>query len=243
MRVVPGLHSWIHELPERVRANVVGAARPRAVGNGEAVYALGEKSDACYILQTGRVRICNVTDAGKEYSLGEFLPGDCMGEIGLIDGLPRSNSAIACEKSEVLVLRRGDFERLYQAHPEVAQSLNRFFAYRLRYTLMLAEEAGALSLSRRLGRLLSRLAHSTGVPQEDSGILIKNASQESLGHMLGATRQAVSQELKAMERSGLLEVRYGKILIKDLPTLLSEVDSLIGGEGVVPGYAPIVDRS
>jgi CRP-like cAMP-binding protein len=236
MLALPGLHGWIQQLSEPVRTAVLAAMRLREVAAGEAVYHLGAAPDACYLIETGRVRICNFTESGKEVSMGELLPGDCLGEIGLIDGLPRFNTAIAMDHSRVLVLNRGDFDRLYEAHPEIPRQLNRQLAFRVRLIYMQAEEANALSLGQRLARTLARLGYSAGVAQSGGELLVQPVSHEALAHMLGATRQAVSQEMKRLEREELIRISYGKVFIRDIEALMRPVEALIGGEPVVSSY-------
>jgi CRP-like cAMP-binding protein len=243
MLALPGLHGWIQQLPEPVRDAVLAATRPREVAAGEAVYELGAAPNACYLIERGRVRICNFTESGKEVSMGELLPGDCLGEVGMIDSLPRFNTAVAVEDSRLLVLMRADFERLYDAHPEIARQLNRQLAYRLRLIYMQAEEANALSLGQRLARTLARLGYSAGVAQEGGDLLVQPVSHEALAHMLGATRQAVSQEMKRLERAELIRISYGKVFIRDIEALMEPVEALIGGEPVVSTYPPPPERS
>lgn len=234
----PGLHSWIEQLSEPVRDAVITAMRPRHIKAGDAVYCLGDPPDFCYMIRRGRVRICNYSASGKEVSMGELLEGDCLGEIGMIDGLPRFNMAIAAEDTEVLALSRGEFERLYAAHPDMARQLNRQLAYRVRLMYMQAEEANALSLGQRVARTLARISYSVGQPQDSGEILVQPLSHEALANMLGATRQAVSQELKRLERAELVRISYGKLFIRDIDALLGPVEALIGGDPVVSAYRP-----
>lgn len=233
---MPGLHGWIQQLPEPVYGAVLAATSRREVAAANAVYELGSPPDACYLIESGRVRICNFTESGKEVRMVELLPGDCLGEIGMIDRLPRFNTAIAVEDSRLLVLKRADFDRLYEAHPEIARQLNRQLAYRVRLIYMQAEEATALSLGQRLARTLARLGYSAGVAQDGGELLVQPVSHEALAHMLGATRQAVSHEMKRLEREELIRISYGKVFIRDIDALLKSVETLIGGEPVVSSY-------
>jgi CRP-like cAMP-binding protein len=235
---LPGLHSWVAGLPEPVKKAVFAACSRRKLAAGEAVYTLGSKPEACYIIERGRVRIFNVSDSGREVTLGELRSGDCIGEVGMIDGMPRFNTAVATEASELQVLARADFDRLYASHPEIARELNRLLAYRVWFFYMHAEESRALSLGQRLARLLARTAYGVGIPQDNGEILLETLSQEALANMLGGTRQAVSQEMKRLERAGLLRTSYGKVYVRDLAGLLQPVEDLIGAEAVVPTYPP-----
>jgi len=233
----PGLHGWIEQLPEAVRDNVLSAMRLRRLAADERLYELGSPPDHCYLIRAGRIRICNYTEAGREVAMGQLLAGDCLGEVGMIDGLPRFNMAIAAVDSEVLALAKADFARLYIHHMEIAQQLNRQLAYRVRLMYLQAEESKALSLAQRVARSIARIGYSTGEEQENGDILVQPLSHEALANMLGATRQAVSKEVKALERSGLVRLSYGKLFIRDIGALIAPVEHLIGGEEVVPGYS------
>ena len=57
---------------------------------------------------------------------------------------------------------------------------------------------------------------------------------EALANMLGASRQAVSHEMKQLERAGLVRISYGKVYIGDIEALIKPVEKLIGGEPVGP---------
>jgi CRP-like cAMP-binding protein len=233
---MPGLHSWIRQLPEPARTDVLAAMRPREVTEGASVYTLGSPPNECYMIDSGRVRVCNFSDTGKEVCMGELFSGDCIAELGMIDGLPRFNNAFAAEDSVVLVLKKADFDRLYEQHVVIARQLNLFLAHRVRYLYVSAEDARALSLNQRLARMLSRMGWGSGVRGENGEILIASVSHETLGHMLGATRQAVSREMKILEKAGLVRVSYSRVYIPDIKALVSKFENLLGGENIVPDY-------
>ena len=157
-------------------------------------------------------------------------------ELGMIDGLPRFNNAFAAEDSVVLVLKKADFDRLYEQHVVIARQLNLFLAHRVRYLYVSAEDARALSLNQRLARMLSRMGWGSGIRGENGEILIESVSHETLGHMLGATRQAVSREMKILEKAGLVRVSYSRVYIPDIKALVSKFENLLGGENIVPDY-------
>lgn len=238
MRKVLSLHNWINSLPPDIQAEILQQMRPRDYADGAAVYGLGEEGHELYLIESGRVSICNYSEAGREVLLAELRAGDCFGEMSLIDGLPRANNAYCVGVCKLLVLHEPDFQQLYTEHPPIASQLNRFLSRRLRMSYIMAQDASVLTLKDRLSRLLSRLGYSTGVTDEQGATVIAGASHEHLARMLGATRQSVSRELKVMEKAGLLHCSYGRILIPDIVALVSNCDNLIGGEAIVPGYDP-----
>jgi len=77
MRRIAGFHSWLKELPETVRRQVLGRMRPRDYAPGAAVWHLGDLASECYLIQSGRVRLSNYSYAGKEVQIVEFRAGVC----------------------------------------------------------------------------------------------------------------------------------------------------------------------
>ena len=103
------MHDFISDLPDAVREEMESLSTIRRVKKGEAVYAKGDESIELYQLLQGAIKLCNYSLDGKEILMGEFRPGDCFGEMGLIDGLPRTSFAVAVRDSRVRVLSKPNF--------------------------------------------------------------------------------------------------------------------------------------
>ena len=222
--------NWIDILSVPLRNTIIQRMRSRSVADGEAVYAFGDASTECYLIQKGRIRIINYSRSGKEVQTKDFRNGDCFGEVGVIDGLPRSNNAYTVGRTELLVLKKPDFDRLHAEHPEIAQRLNVYLCHRLRMANASVEELSVLTLRERLPRLISQLADSHGIPAKSGAVVISSISQNDLARMLGVTRQSVSREIKKLERVGLVRLRYRTILIPDISLFTRRFDLLVGGE-------------
>jgi CRP-like cAMP-binding protein len=236
MRTVSNLYSWIDGLPPAVKDAVEARLRARRVANGGTVYALGDASRECYVIARGRVRFSNYSAAGKQIQMAEFRTGDCFGEMGLLDGLPRFNNAYAVGDTELMVLSRRAFQALYRDHREIAECLNVHLCLRVRTVYLNAEDAALLTLRERLARLLMRLASSHAAVNRADRIGIDHLSHQNLAHMLGATRQGVSRELKSLERDGFIELGYGGLTVPSIAALDRQFGPLLGGVPVVPVY-------
>ena len=229
------MHDFIGDLPDAVREEIESLSTIRRVNKGEAVYARGDESTELYRLLEGAIKLCNYSLAGKEILMGEFRPGDCFGEMGLIDGLPRTSFAVAVRDSRVSVLSKPNFFMVYKKHPELSWQLNLVQCRRIRFLFSLTEDAAGLNIHLRLARAIHRLAYSHGYRGEDEGVYI-DVSHEELSKMLGASRQSVSKELKLLEREGDIELRYGKIYIRDIVVLGDRCEKAVGMEQVTPLY-------
>jgi CRP/FNR family cyclic AMP-dependent transcriptional regulator len=235
MRVIPHMHDFVSELSPEAHQAFEQSSVTRSVSKGEAIYRQGEASSELYQLMGGTVKMCNFSLDGREVVTGEFHPGDCFGEMGLIDGLPRVSHAIASSDALLRVISKAPFEQLCERFPEVQGKLALMLCRRVRYLYALNEEASGLSLHQRVARTLLRMAYSraSGNPQRELYISI---SQEELGQMLGASRQSINKELKALAGEGAVELRYGRIYIRDLEQLRENYDHLLGVEQITPAY-------
>ena len=242
MQKVSALHSWIGNLSPAIGEKVTKRMQPRHYDDGEAVYALGEEGRELYMVEAGIIRFCNYTLSGKEIQIAEMRAGDCFGELSLIDGLYRANCAYAQGPTDLLILQKRDFDILCAEHLEIPVQINKLLSHRLRMAYTLFEDASVLPMKDRLARLLGRLGYSVGVAEPgadadaDGAIVLEGFTHEGLARMLGSTREAITRELKHLEKAALIQRRYGKILIPHIATLINSGDSLLGGEPIVPDY-------
>jgi CRP/FNR family cyclic AMP-dependent transcriptional regulator len=236
MRKITNLHNWIAELPEEIGNEVIQRCVTQSLKDGECLYRLGDAADACFQVCKGKLKICTFNQTGQELLHSYLMEGDCVGDWGLIISEPRMNFAFACGDAEVRVLAMRHFNELYDKHPQIVRALNRVMARRLRLMFMLAEDASLLPLQQRLARAIVRVGLSEGQVDDDGNTTVHNVSHDELGKMVGAARQSVGRELKKLELDGSIEIKYGKLIIKDIAAFGARYDKLLSAEPVVPNY-------
>jgi uncharacterized membrane protein len=98
------------------------------------IYEVGDSGDSLYIVRRGRVQVFVRDDLGECIVLGESEPGDVFGEISMLDGGPRTSTAVTLEASEVFRLDRECLQKLVSSHPHAALDLLTVVGRRLRVT-------------------------------------------------------------------------------------------------------------
>lgn len=97
----------------------------------------GDPAQCMYVLETGCVEVLKQW-RGREMSLRRFGPGDCFGEMALIDLVPRSASARAETACVAIEITPADLYRLYQRNTEqfalIQMNIGREMCRRLRAT-------------------------------------------------------------------------------------------------------------
>jgi CRP/FNR family transcriptional regulator, cyclic AMP receptor protein len=101
---------------------------------GATLFRAGDKGDAMYLIEQGRVRICVLATDGHQMTLAELGRGDFFGEMALLDGQPRSADAVVTEDTRLAVLSRDHFLSFLGSNRNVALELLTALANRLRRT-------------------------------------------------------------------------------------------------------------
>jgi CRP/FNR family cyclic AMP-dependent transcriptional regulator len=108
-----------------------------------------------------------------------------------------------------LCVARGDLRKILSQHVELYEAMLRLHARRIRQLFGLVEDLNTLPLRARLAKQLLHLVRSYGVPSLSDGREMRiglQLAQEELAQLLGASRQRVNQELKAMERENVIRI-------------------------------------
>lgn len=92
---------------------LVSRAQPVAVQAGDYFFREGDSPTGMFVIEAGRVLISRNRE-GQEFSLQEFGPGDCFGEMALMDLHPRSATVRAVEDCRAIEIRPGDLYELFE---------------------------------------------------------------------------------------------------------------------------------
>ena len=98
------------------------------------LFKQGDKGDAMYLIESGRVRISIRDDDDQEVTLAEFAQGDFFGEMAIIDGRQRSADARVIEDAQFAILSRDAFLSFVRSNPDVALEMLSALTDRLRRT-------------------------------------------------------------------------------------------------------------
>jgi CRP/FNR family cyclic AMP-dependent transcriptional regulator len=174
------------------------------VRKGSEIFTQGDKCDALYYIQQGRVKISVLSDVGKEATLAVLSPGDFAGEeIVSISRLVRSATAVALTDCVLLRIQKGLMLRKLQEESALSEA---FIAYLLvrgeRLQADLADHFFNKS-EKRLARTLMLLANFSET--ESTEMLVPQISQEALAMMIGCTRSRVNIFLNRFRKLGYIQ--------------------------------------
>ena len=99
---------------------------------GDVIVSDEKEGDELYLMVEGRVKITKNTRDGQENLIALLHSGDFFGELGLIDGRPRSAKVVALEDCITYTLPVADFESLLREQPDFSFRLLQVLSVRLR---------------------------------------------------------------------------------------------------------------
>jgi CRP/FNR family cyclic AMP-dependent transcriptional regulator len=136
--------------------------------------------------------------------------------MALIDDEPRSAHVIAMQESNLVVLRREDFQRRLQETPTIALGLLRELSRRMRRADDKIGGLVLLDVNGRVARLLLQMAD-----ENDGKTITRRVTHHTIAQMIGSSRETVSRTIRELADRGLVEVSRKAIVIRDRPALES----------------------
>jgi CRP/FNR family transcriptional regulator, cyclic AMP receptor protein len=85
---------------------------------GRVLFWEGDPGDGCYRVEDGLFKLTMVSKFGAERILAFHGPGDIVGELAIIDGLPLAMSAVAVRDAVLNFLSRTEFEAFAEKRPD-----------------------------------------------------------------------------------------------------------------------------
>ncbi len=98
---------------------------------GEEIFRIGDSARNAYIIESGTVEVSMPGD-GEKIVIAELGQGEIIGEMSMIDDAPRSATVTAIEDTEVIVIRRSQFQKPLSATDPLMNLLLRVVLSRFR---------------------------------------------------------------------------------------------------------------
>jgi CRP/FNR family cyclic AMP-dependent transcriptional regulator len=181
----------------------------------------GQTGDSVFLIVEGRAKIYCTDGQGREMVIGYKGAGEMLGEMGFIDGSPRSATVETVTPCTLLWTNREAFLQCCKMAPCMYENLLKIITTQLRLTNARMQTLLASGASCRVARLLIYLAQEQ--ISENSGSLPFTLSQADIGAMTGLTRVSVNSVLSKWKRHNIISIEeHHRINIHDVSALKQE---------------------
>ena len=212
----PKYPSLMSELPTCLLTELFAGAELVRLRAGAVLFRAGDSSNGCYRVEDGLLKVTMVSRSGAERILQFLGPSAIVGELSIIDGLPRSARVVAVRDAVVSFVSCAEFEAFADKHPEVYKSLIRVLAERLRETDTVVAAGSFLSLKGRVAQTMLELANHFGQEVATGRIVIREKiGQNDLAAMAGIARENVTRVLNDWQCHKVLSRLSGYYCLED----------------------------
>ncbi len=171
---------------------------------------MGERAAAIHVIDTGTLKVFTSSAAGTEPTLALRHDGEIVGEMGVLDDLPRSASVAAVGRVEMVEVPARSFRAAWESDPAIARQMVVLLTHRLRTVTDGLADLAYLDLGGRLAKYLL-----TEFERQGSATLKIPLTQAEMGQLLGGARQSVNQVGRSLERAGLVSISGRTVRILD----------------------------
>jgi CRP/FNR family transcriptional regulator len=191
---------------------IAQVAIPRSFPKGARVFHEGDRTDACYVIRAGEVRVTREHPDGRAIALATLGPGELVGELAMLDGGVRSASVEALTDVDLLAVSAADMKGLLERNAEITAKLVIALTKRLRETNERISRQSFQTVPSRVAGVLSQHVSEENAEQGRDGVTIR-MNQADLAQLAGTSRESVSRFLAVLERAGVVRVGRGRVTV------------------------------
>jgi CRP/FNR family cyclic AMP-dependent transcriptional regulator len=215
--IAPGLSRFpiFEKLSDSALEQVALNVHKRSFSAGQVIVLAGDPSRTVYLVVEGMVRVQRLSPEGREYVLHTLGPGQSFNLVSALDGGYNLATVSALTDVVTFVVPCDVFHRMVRDHPEVAETLLKELASRVRLLSDAIEDLALHTVRTRLARCLLSSTKGDAPPA-------KYWTQDELAAHIGTVRDVVGRTLRTFTREGLIQREQGRVVVTDLAGLRRE---------------------
>lgn len=208
-------------LTDAERALWLGQSATRQLARGETLARQGEPARHLVLVESGFLKVLQVTAEGTELIVRFVSPGEPFGGVVLLGAAPYPVTAIATQPTVVRCWTRETVASLVAETPQVSVNVMREMATHMTDALTRVRELTTARVGPRLAHTLLRLMRQCGERTADGVLITQPLTRQELADLTGTTLYTVSRTLTQWQARGLIETRKRLLLVKSQQRLLN----------------------
>jgi len=215
--------SIFSSLPNHIKEQLQQIILTKSVTKGEILFYEMQSAESIFFINEGKVKLTKSSSEGKEIVLNIRQQGEIFAEVALFGPHDTTYPATAkvMEGGTVSYIRNEDLEIFLTQHPELAMSIFRIMAERLRLSQSTLRDVALYGKLSALAATLVRLTEDYGVNKEDGIYIDIKLTHEDLGNFFGASRESVTRMMNQLKKQEILSKKQGYLVIHNLSDLQS----------------------
>ncbi len=199
------------ELADRI----IRSGTTRSYASNQSIFFEGDTATFLPIVMSGTVKLVRFPEPGKEVILGMFHSGEAFAIPPAMDGKRFPATAVAIEKSDLLLIPREEFLELMRSSPEFSSAIMSRMCGILRDRVDTVQILATSSAEQRVANVLLRLA---GDIQND-GVKKITYRRQDIAEMAGLSLETTIRVIRKLAAKECLSIVGGRIILETTDSL------------------------
>ena len=203
-------------LPEVDLQKMASHMMTKRVKKNEVVLFEEDTPNYMYVVYSGKVRVVQINEEGREQILTIHKKKDFFGEMALLDGKTSPATVIAMEDSEIGLLGRNDFDNFVETNGNLRKHIITVLCKELREAWMMVRIMSFDNAEQRIMGVLDRLKDMYGVRDQRGVIINLKLTHNQIACYASVSRETVTRTLNRFTKNNDIEFLSNRnILIKN----------------------------
>lgn len=205
-------------LKEEIICSILEYSHNKKLLRGERLFMSDDACTGLYIIKEGLIEISQVGEDGKKIVLHHAGKGAFLGDTILFNEGKYEANAYALRDTELLSIEKKGFENLIYSYPEIGIRMLVDFGTRIKRLKAFAAEIALKDVRERIVKLLLELVRD-GASDARPIVLTNIPTQDEMAFRIGTVREVLCRELHKLEKTNLVKVKRGEVIIYDIEKL------------------------
>lgn len=179
------------------------------------IFAEGDSGAFLPVVISGRVKMIHFLEPGKEVIINIFEKGEMFAVPPVFDGMNYPATAIAMEKTRLLLINRPSFLQLLRDSHEFSFAVISWMCEMLREKTSTIQNLATASPEHRVGNVLLKLAEKDA----GDGTVTISLRRQDIARIAGLTTETTIRVIRRLAEKDLIRIVHGKVVIEAIEPL------------------------
>ena len=192
--------------PEDELAKVEQLTRRKEFKKNAVILQENETGTYMYIVFSGKIKVVQMNEEGKEQIVAIHKKGDFFGEMSLLDGKTQPAIVMAMEATTVGLISKSDFEAYLLKDEHVVRQIILLLCDRLRDSWLMLKVLSFADAENRVRAVLTHVSALYGIKDTRGTIIPWKLTHKEIADYASLARETVSRLLSRFSRTGEIEI-------------------------------------
>jgi len=189
----------------------------RLVKKGEVIFEEGENVNGIFCVKDGVCKLTKLSPNGKDHIVKLVTKGELLGQRSMISDEPVNLTAVALEDMQVCFVPKNEIMGFFDKNNQFSMNVMKTICGDLKESDSQMVNMAQKTVKERLAETLLYLQDTFGKNEDDT--LKIQLTRDELASMIGTATESCIRLLSDFNKSGLIEIKGKKIILKDIPKL------------------------